>query len=151
MEEHTITVLIVAHAGRFRDGLGAVVQSLPSVTEVVYAPDCHIAQEHLASRQNCFVLIDIDSIRESVWLLLERLRNICQRAYFAIIANTRVQLDLALAAGADAVLLKGFATTNLHKVLEQAVGHLVAGVPTAVPVQSRRYGRPASTSARTVL
>lgn len=117
------TILVIARPGRFRDGLQAVLQALPWVDSVM----CQNSVTAVPPIPFTLTILDADIMDARNWPNLLERRAVRGQAGLIVLISTSQQRSLAAALGADATLLKGFATETLYRTLEALV-HPQAGV-----------------------
>lgn len=110
----TFAVLIIARPGRLRDGLQALVRTMPQVHTVMPADDEPGALQILAQLNPALILLDSDAA-DSFADLLAQLHTAGAAAKTIVLTNGEPQADRALQAGADAVLTKGFPLHALNR------------------------------------
>lgn len=110
-------VLIVGLPSRLRDGLRAMLSTMPWVSEIKYADSCEEGYEMAAAAGSCIALIDADIFDNDHWHLIEGYRRLCHKVHLFVIARTFDQREAGLAAGADDVLMRGFSTEMLRTAL----------------------------------
>jgi CheY-like chemotaxis protein len=105
-------VLIIATPGRFRDSLGALLKTIPWLRVVDQVDNTTLALKIL---QQCpkLIFLDANLPDNQAWTLLRLAKMDCPHLRSLVIANTLEQKQLARRSGADAVLLKGFAASEL--------------------------------------
>jgi len=109
--------LIVAPAGRLSDGWRALLLATPQIAEVRQAFAASPALEVVDAIDPRLVLLDADAFGETAWAILNQIKvRAPQSRCVALICSARRRHD-ALSAGADDVLIKGFAAAELLAVL----------------------------------
>jgi len=106
-------VMIVAPKGRVRDGLQALLMAMPQVECIDLADD--LASALTNTRAPVLVLLDVDLQRDGIPAALEAIRSQWPDVRCLILANSVQDQQIAKAAGADDVLLKGFPTARLFE------------------------------------
>lgn len=113
MGETIASALIVAKPGPLRDGLRALLTAMPQIGAVDMASDLPSALRTVFEHSPALVLLDSDLTNGKVWLTVRRAKAKWPRAWCIFLANDLQQHQEAEAAGADAVLLKGFPAARL--------------------------------------
>ena len=106
-------VMIVAPKGRVRDGLQALLMAMPQVERIDLADD--VPSALTSERAPALVLLDVDQHRDDIPAALESIRSRWPGVRCLILANSVQEQQVAKAAGADDVLLKGFPTARLFE------------------------------------
>ena len=120
-----MNILLIGHLGRFRDGLEAVLAAHSQVQTICCADNISVGLTMLWREQRPFlILIDGNQIE------LEPIDTIKQYSHSKLplifIADTLHQQEAAYAAGADAVLLRGFSKDSLYSTLNSFVHRIPA-------------------------
>jgi DNA-binding NarL/FixJ family response regulator len=110
------SALIIAGPGPLRDGLRALVGTMPQVEAVSVASNVQgFANIDLQTQPN-LVLLDV-SAAPGVWLTIRRIKARWPGSRIIVLANTVEQQGEAVAAGADAVLLEGLPAARIIAVI----------------------------------
>ncbi len=129
--------MIIARPGPLRDGLHALVDTMPQVAGVDIVSDVDSALKTEWDRGPAVVLLDVSLTDDKVWLSVRRVKLRWPRARTIILAGSVQQQDEAEAGGADVVLLKGFPAGRLVaaivRLLPQPIG---SQVPSDLPPSS---------------
>lgn len=111
-----MNILLIGHSGRFRDGLEVVLAAQPQVQTIRCADNISAGATVSWGEQRPFLII-IDGQH----IELESLGQIKQyplsKPPWIFIADTLQHQEAAYAAGADAVLLRGFSKATLKTTL----------------------------------
>lgn len=105
--------MIMAGPGPLRDGLQALVGTMPQIGAVEAVSDVDMAFRRDFDRCPALVLLDANLVDDKVWLAVRRVKSRWQRARIIVLAPGVQQQEEAEAAGADAVLLQGFPAGRL--------------------------------------
>jgi len=116
--------LIVARRGRLNDGWRALLLAAPGIGDVRQAYDASSALVLLEDLGPELVLLDVELLGDDSWTLLGQIKAADPKVYcIALISNVQ-EHKKALAAAADAVLLKGFHVNRLAEAIEPiTTGH----------------------------
>ncbi len=120
------SALIIAAPGPLRDGLHALIGSMPQLGAVDTAKD---VQSALTDRSDCspdLVLVDADLWGDEVWRAVRRARARWSGARIIALVGSVEQQDQVRAAGADAVLVQGFPPGRLVAAIVRLLPHPVA-------------------------
>jgi len=110
-------LLIIGRAGRLRDGLSTILRTFPGVTEVTAVDDFESALDQFEFGYPSAVIVDGDERLENECLLLKRMLFTYTKTRCIVIANTLQQRNTARKMGANAVLPRGFSTSDLYRTL----------------------------------
>lgn len=102
------SALIIAPPGPVRDGLRALMSSMPQLRDVEVAVEVRSVPSRGLDGCPGLVLVDVGSSVDQVWLTVRRTRTRCPAARLIVLVSNVEQQDEAEAAGADAVLMQGF-------------------------------------------
>lgn len=105
--------MIMAGHGPLRDGLQALVGTMPQIGAVEAVSDVDATLRRDFDRCPALVLLDANLVEGKVWLAVRRVKTRWQRARVIVLAQGVQQQEEAEAAGADAVLLQGFPAGRL--------------------------------------
>lgn len=116
----TRSVLVIAQESRLRDGLGAVLQAMPQISEVREADDVTSGYVALTGEAPSLTILDGTYIGDEMWSSLHKLlQNTSCSTQWIVLVTSRQQEELALRAGADGVLFHGFSAHMLQDMLIQ--------------------------------
>jgi len=105
------SALILAQPGPLRDGLRALVGTMPQIGTVNVAHDIQSALATDLGPSPALVLVDGD--QDPVWLTVRRAKARWPQARTIVLVSSVQQQGEAEAAGADVVLLQGFQAGRL--------------------------------------
>ena len=108
------SVFIVARPGRIRDGLEALLRTIPQIRIVGQVADSSTALEMIADFSPDLVLLVTNLPHDGAWQVLEHLKDV-PGTQCLVLADTKLNLKRAEAAGGDEVLLTGFPTSKLFE------------------------------------
>ena len=117
-EKSHVRAVLVGKPGPLRDGLHALVTTIPDVEVVGEASDAVAMQRLVAQYQPGLVLLDIGLFRDADWVTLERIKAEWPETRCLALADTGQQQQEAEAVDADAVLFKGFPAAKLVETIE---------------------------------
>lgn len=118
MRRHASAV-IVAKPGRFRDSLRALLTATPQIDAVNQANDEESALKAIAVDHVTLMLLDGSLPGNEVGAMLRGIRAERPQVRCIVLADNARQQREAKAAGADAVLLKGFPTADLFQTVDR--------------------------------
>ena len=118
-QETIMRVVIVAESGRLREGLQAMLDSLPTLETVAVADDGPSALEAIQSGRPDLVILDAHLFGESTAGWIRAIKQGWNGTHCIVVADRLGQFQPLLDAGADAVLLKGFSAAELRTAVEQ--------------------------------
>jgi DNA-binding NarL/FixJ family response regulator len=107
-ERSHVRTVLVGRPGPLRDGLHALVATIPDVEVVGEASDASAMQRLVARFQPTLVLLDTDLFRDADWTVLGQIKAEWPETRCLALAETGEQHREAEAVDADAVLFKGF-------------------------------------------
>lgn len=107
------SALIIAQPGPLRDGLHALVGTMPQIGTVNVSGDVESSLGLRFNRCPSLVLLDAHLNEDNVWLAVRRVKRKWPQARTIVLAGTVEQQEAAEAAGADVVLLEGFPAGRL--------------------------------------
>jgi len=107
------SALIVGRPGPLRDGLRALVGSLPQIDAVAVVNDGSSLLMSGIDPAPSLVVLDADSTSDSVWRLARQARLKWSQARIIVLVGSVEEQQEAEDAGADAVLLQGFPAGRL--------------------------------------
>ena len=113
MTQDCTAALIVAKPGPLRDGLRALMTATPQIEAVEEVEDISLALRVVFEHCPDLVVLDSDLANGEVWMTVRRTKARCPGVRCIVLANDIQQNQEAEAAGADAVLLKGFPAASL--------------------------------------
>jgi DNA-binding NarL/FixJ family response regulator len=120
-----LSALIIAGPGPLRDGLHALVGTMPQIGAVDVISDMPSASREGVSLCPALVLLDAARADGQVWLAVRRAKARWPHARTIILVGTVEQQAEAEAAGADVVLLQGFPPGRLVAAIVKLVAQPV--------------------------
>jgi DNA-binding NarL/FixJ family response regulator len=113
--------LVVARPGLVRDGLQAVLSAVPGV-EALEPADCAAsALERLDSHSLSLTILDSSLPEDELCTTLGVIKGKWPQVWCIVIAGTPQQGRVMQTAGADAVLVEGFAPPLLSKMIREVI------------------------------
>ena len=119
MAENLILALIVGSPGPLRDGLAALLTTIPCISTVRQADDTPSALQVVTESYLDVVLLDAFLSGEGDWAVLRDIKARSPRTRCIVLVDSGRQQREARAAGADAALLKGFPARSLVATIER--------------------------------
>jgi DNA-binding NarL/FixJ family response regulator len=113
MTKSCTSALIVAKPGPLRDSLQALIAAMPQIEAAYEVNDLASALEITVTCCPTLVLLDCGLNGGDSWMVVRRAKAKWPEARCVFLANDAQQHQEAEAAGADAVLLKGFPAAGL--------------------------------------
>ncbi len=101
------SILIAAKPGVERDGFQAVLMAIPRAKVMDPANDGAAALKAVAEHRPALILLDTNLPDYQVWTLLKQVKAQWPQVQCLVLADNRQQRQIAQAAGADHVLIKG--------------------------------------------
>ena len=108
-----ILVLMVVGPGPLRDGLRALLMAIPQVESLKEVNDASSALSATRGFPPSLVLVNADPPADQIWDLLEQIKAEWPQTRSILMVDDTQQQQLAQAAGADCVLLKGVPASKL--------------------------------------
>lgn len=121
-----LSALIVAGPGPLRDGLHALVKTMPQIRAVIVVTDVHSAFKAEFAFHPGLVLLEGDVAGGEISLTVTRARARWPGARTIVLAGNVRQQQQAEAAGADVVLMEGFPASGLVSTIARLVAQPVA-------------------------
>jgi DNA-binding response OmpR family regulator len=118
MTQSAAVAWIVAPAGRLSDGWRALLLALPEITDVRQVDSTSSALGATEIPGPDLVLLDAEALGERAWALLEQIRANAPRCRCIAVICSVHQRRIALAAGAEAVLIRGFSAAELSATVK---------------------------------
>jgi len=118
--------LIIVGPGPLRDGLQALVGTMPQIGRIEVMNDLSSALRAEVHQSPALVLLDGGLTDGQVWLSVRRAKAKWPRARTIILVSSVEQQSDAEAAGADAVLLQGFPAGRLVAAIVRLLPQPVA-------------------------
>jgi len=113
-------VLIVAKPSQFREGLLAMLTSIPQIKQVGQADDGLSALKMAVQHYPALVLMDFDlSSGEVLVATLEQIKATWPQSQGIALVHNEQEYQLAKAAGADVILMKGVPATKLLAIIKE--------------------------------
>ena len=115
------TGLVVARPGLVRDGLQAVLSAVPGV-EALDPADCAAsALERLENHSLCLTILDSSLSEEELCTTLRMIKEQWPHVWCIVVAGSPRQGRVVQTAGADDVLVEGFAPPLLSKMIRDVI------------------------------
>lgn len=124
MMPNRVPVLIVARPGRMREGLRALLRMIPQLELVGQVDQGSAALERVTQAHPALVLLDSSLPFAEMELVLRHIKAEWPQTRCLVVADTIQQQGLAQVAGADGVLLKGFAAETLFTTIEEVLARI---------------------------
>lgn len=122
MMKNPISTLIAAKPDRLRDGLHLLLSTAPQVSAIQQVDDLDSTFQLVTERPPGLVVLDTNLDVTSVSRLLRRIKRELPTLPCLVVVANEEQQRAAWDAGADAVLLKGFSSSDLIALIETLVG-----------------------------
>jgi DNA-binding NarL/FixJ family response regulator len=111
-------VLIAGKPGRMRESLTILLKMVDELDLVGQADDSGSAIEMISANDPALVLLDTNLPGEGVPAVLKQIRTNGASSCTLVLADGVQERRLAIAAGADAALIKGYRTAKLIEVVK---------------------------------
>jgi len=126
MAKNCTSALIVAKPGPLRDSLQALMAAMPQIETAYEVSDLASSAEVTFACGPTLVLLDCGLNGGDTWMAVRRAKARWPQARCVFLANDVQQQQEAEAAGADAVLLKGFPAARLVATMVRLLPQQVA-------------------------
>lgn len=113
--------LVVARPGLVRDGLQAMLSAVPGMQALEPADCAASALERLESHAPCLTILDSSLSQEELCATLRTIKDKWPQVWCIGIAGNPRQSRVLQTAGADAVLVEGFAPALLSKMIKEVI------------------------------
>jgi len=121
MVTSTVSLLLVARPGRMRDGLQALLRTIPEI-EIVGQVDCESQALALISQQQPnLVLLDSSLTLQEMLPTIMQIKGGYPRTRCIVLVENVQQQGVAREAGVDAALITGFSAEVLHATIDQVL------------------------------
>lgn len=121
MVTNRMSVLIVARPGRIREGLRALLRTIPRIEIVGQVGQGSAALEMVTRERPALVLLNSSLPFEEAWMALKQIKAEWPQTRCIVLVDNIQQQGMAQAAGADGVLLKGFAAETLFMTIDEVL------------------------------
>lgn len=121
MSKNLISILIFAKPDRLRDGLHLLLSTAPQVLAIQQVDDVDLAFQLVVKERPDLVVLDTNLGFTSVSDLLKQMKPALPALPCLVLVANDQEQRAAKDAGADAVLLKGFSSTELLALIEKLV------------------------------
>lgn len=111
-----VTALIVTRSADLEHGLGALLESLPGMTNVKVIQEMTSAFDWIESRRPTIVLLDLDLSRKDPRNFLERVRALSPETRRVLLVNDLQDVHW-VPQYAEAILLKGVAPSSVVAII----------------------------------
>jgi len=112
------SVLIVSKPGPLRDGLHALMSTVPRIHAVDESDNAALAIKTLAKRPPTVALVSTYLSDDEVWQMLRQIKTEWPETQCVVLVNNDRELREAEVARADAVLLNGSPAVRLIAIVE---------------------------------
>ena len=115
------SLLLVARPGRMREGLQALLRTIPEIEIVGQADWGSQALALIAQQQPALVLLDSSLTPGEMLSTLMQIKGEYPRTRCIVLVENAQQQDAARDAGADTALIRGFSAGVLHAAIDQVL------------------------------
>jgi DNA-binding NarL/FixJ family response regulator len=117
--ERVLKGLIVAKPGRVRDGLQALLTAITEIDSVEQMDDTTSALRRITEQRPDLVLLDFSLTGDEPQAILKRIKAESPQTRCLALADDVEEQQIAKAAGADAILIKGFPAQRLIETVRR--------------------------------
>jgi DNA-binding NarL/FixJ family response regulator len=107
-----------------REGLRALLRTIPKIEIIGQVDQSSAALEMVTQEQSALVLLDSSLPFEEMWTVLKQIKVERPQTQCIIVTDNVQQQELVQAAGADGVLLKGFAAETLFTTIDEVLARI---------------------------
>lgn len=111
--------LIAVMPGRVRDGLEAMLASIPHVEILGEVEDGASTLRMVSRSQPALVLLDADLLNDKNWGILRTIKARWPQTQCLLLTETSRQVQVARNNGADETLFKGFSMAELSQAIRR--------------------------------
>ncbi len=113
-------VLVAARPSRMRDSLDFLLKSVFGINNIVHADDSPAALRLVSEHRPALLLLDTNLPGEGFAIVLHQIKSDGSQSHHCLVlADDDQRQQQALAAGADAALVKGFSTAELFEIIDR--------------------------------
>jgi DNA-binding NarL/FixJ family response regulator len=113
-----MSTLIVARPSRIRDGLRALLKTIPEIEIIDQVDNGPAALKLITHHRPNLVLLDSNLPGGETWTVLQQTKTVRPQTRCIVLADNIQQQWAAKAAGADGTLLNGFPAAKLFATIE---------------------------------
>lgn len=117
-------VLLVVRPGPLRDGLNALLSSMPEVQLVVQANDANAAIDFCQGRTNELVIMEITPGDRGLLAKVTEMKALCPQGQVVALIHDEDDREPAEESGVDIVLTSGVRAAKLKQVITETTGSL---------------------------
>ncbi len=117
-------VLLVVRPGPLRDGLNALLSSMPEVQLVAQASDASAAIDFCQGRPNEMVIMEIKPGDRGLLAKVPEMKALCPKGQVVALIHEEGDREPAKASGVDVVLTTGIRAAKLKEMLTEITGSL---------------------------
>jgi DNA-binding NarL/FixJ family response regulator len=121
MVANTVSLLLVARPGRMREGLQALLRTIPEIEIVGQADSESQAMALITRLQPALVLLDSSLTLQEMLPTLIQIKGGVPRTRCIVLVENAQQQGAARDAGADSALITGFSAEVLHAAIDQVL------------------------------
>ena len=119
MAENRASVLIIAKPSRMRDGLRALLRTIPYLTLVGQVDDGLSAIKTMTDQHPTLVLLGANLLDEDIQTVLAQIKARWPETRCIVLVDNVQQQWIAKAAGADSALLVGFPASKFVSTIQE--------------------------------
>jgi DNA-binding NarL/FixJ family response regulator len=119
MAENRASVLIIAKPSRMRDGLRALLRTIPYLTLVGQVDDGLSAIKTMTDQHPALVLLGANLLDEDIQTVLAQIKAKWPETRCIVLVDNVQQQWIAKAAGADSALLVGFPASKFVSTIQE--------------------------------
>lgn len=116
-----MNVLLMVRPGPLRDGLNALLSSMPEVQLVAQANDASAAIDFCQGRPNEMVIMEIKSGDRNLLTKVSDIKVLCPKGEVIALIHNDEDCELAEAAGVDLIIRVGIRAAELRERIAESV------------------------------
>lgn len=118
MKQNSVSALIVARPSRMRDGLKALLRTMPQINAIEQTGDIPTAIKMIMEHPPALILLDSNLTNGNVASVLRQTKAERLSTQCIVLVDNKQEVDMATMAGADWVLLAGFPAVDFFAAVE---------------------------------
>ncbi|NIP23984.1 MAG: response regulator transcription factor [Phycisphaerae bacterium] len=116
-----ISALIVAKPGQLREGLQALLSTIPQISHLGQVDDGCSALKFVAQHSIRLMVLDLEPSNYDLLTTLAKIKASYPQTQVLVLVDNESDQQITATAGADAVLIKGFQAPKLLAAIEELV------------------------------
>lgn len=113
------SALIMAKPSELREALQAILSVIPQIKQICETDNCASTLTMAAQLHPALVVLDFDLPLKQISIVLAQIKATCSQAQSVVLVDNEQEYQMAKAAGADLVLIKGIQAAKLLAILSE--------------------------------